>query len=483
MKLNIKSHIIPALCVLLISVFPIVFLYGNNAGEASIRDALRPLLILTASGIALYLLFFFCVKNPAKASLIASAAMLIFSNFAFLEKGIKWIAPSTRYWHAAAVAIVLVIYAAYFVVLYLSDSLSKDISKVVCLVFAILGIMNIAMGIPKLITKMNEEEVPPAQILEEQATASDDMPNIYWYIFDEYAGFRQLQEYYDFDNKELSDFLIENHFNISHDSHNESIMTSTILTNVACLDYVVDNTWSEAEKEKERQNGKLFTLLREHGYEIDIAEQIAFFRKEPFEGQGSGGSGAMTASGENLEQLCMQNTILHPLFRLNTSAEMDKVNKLVSYLSDSEKIPQKPTFRIGYLNMPHAPFIVDKMGRPINATQYYNWKDDQYYLEQLQYTTKLLKQMVQNVLDNDPDSIIIVQSDHGARASTDMELFMEKFPLEIMNNPMQAVYYRGKVITDFSNLSSVNNMRAVLENLWGEPMTEVSVPADTYQYK
>lgn len=57
-------------------------------------------------------------------------------------------------------------------------------------------------------------------------------------------------------------------FNVSETSINESIATTAILTNLANVDYLVDNKTPSGEKEVLRKNGKLFSTLRECGYEV-----------------------------------------------------------------------------------------------------------------------------------------------------------------------------------------------------------------------
>ena len=45
----------------------------------------------------------------------------------------------------------------------------------------------------------------------------------------------------------------------------------------------------------------------------------------------------------------------------------------------------------------------------------FNHKDKQVYLEQYKYTTLRIRSLIQNLLSEKPESVIILQSDHGMR--------------------------------------------------------------------
>lgn len=84
---------------------------------------------------------------------------------------------------------------------------------------------------------------------------------------------------------------------------------------------------------------------------------------------------------------------------------------------------------------------------------------------------------------NDPQSLIIVMSDHGARASTDPALFMEKFELNDMNNILNTFYYCGEDLSPYTGKSAVNTLRVLLNHVLGTDFSELEVPADEYKYK
>ena len=224
-------------------------------------------------------------------------------------------------------------------------------------------------------------------------------------------------------------------------------------------------------------------MLKEHGYQIS---QVSL--SDPF-GQSSASwsdraidSSAKTVNGESFPEVCYANTLIYPFLARNENKLIADILKLTDYLSSEQAIPDTATCTIAYFMFPHNPFIVDEAGNPISSAHDRDWNDNQYYLGQYKYCTKLIMKILSNIVLHEPDAVIVLQSDHGARASSDQKLFMEKFPLESMNNPLNAVYCGGKNI-DIEGASSVNTMRRVLSQVLSISLEDKVVPEDTYMYK
>lgn len=483
MKKYFNTFLFPVIAVILSSIFPAIFLYCNNSDEAAFSEILPVIFIFSLIGICLFIVCFLFFRKPYKASLIALLFSILLLNYALIETGVKLILPNAKYWHIVPVSITLLLHIAYFIYRYLSDDNAQMITHVLCLVFSVLIVINVATSIPGMLNRIQaEKKLNDETDLPITTNVSDQTnPNFYWIVFDEYSGFRQMEEYYRYENVILKDYLADNQFSVSFTTRNESIMTSTVLTNISNLNYVVDNYTTESDKEVLRKQGDLFKILREHGYSTRALEVGSFFgMPTPLE-KTAASDKAVTASGENLGDISIEQTIIYPFYNPNATDAISGIMEIVNYMSSSEGLEPSNTFTIVYLNIPHEPFLVNEHGQPTKSDAWNNWDDDRYYLGQYKYATTLMIQMIENILENDPDSIIVLQSDHGARASTD-DSFMVKFPLEVMSNPLNAVYYRGEKL-DIEGLSSVNTMRLVISTLLSEPYEMLPVPEDVYVYK
>ena len=126
---------------------------------------------------------------------------------------------------------------------------------------------------------------------------------------------------------------------------------------------------------------------------------------------------------------------------------------------------RSPTAYFCYILSPHVPFTHDEHGNKISTEFRSAWGIPKIYLGHLKYTTKLLMGAIENILENDPDSVIIVQSDHGVRHHTAGEpphtfIVEETDTRSILN----AVYFAGEPL-DIQGLSAVNTWRLVFNKL------------------
>ena len=137
------------------------------------------------------------------------------------------------------------------------------------------------------------------------------------------------------------------------------------------------------------------------------------------------------------------------------------------YVSES-----KPTFTIGYLNLPHAPLIFRADGSVRPESEWYNWEDKSMYLEQYKYITSHIMKAVSNIKAADPDALIFVQSDHGNRYphwmvyNYDWEMYAYDEEIPYMTNMMNCVYYKGETF-DIEGLTGINTLRTVFNEVLG----------------
>lgn len=474
---NVKKFLLPYITVIFVSIFPAVFLYCNNAYEAGFLEIVKPLLWFFVIGTIVYCALLFIIREANKASIVTCLFMIIGTNFSMIEKLFVACFQNLRYWHTVPIILVLVLILSIELVQRLPKDLAQIIVTSVCIMMTGLLALNIGMNIPDMMQYAQAQDELNLQEKEgvstEQVESNNGLSNIYLMIFDEYAGFNQMEKYYGYDNKVLKDFLEENNFTISYDSHNEYYHTDVCLTNLMNLEYLVQPETSSAEKEIIRKNGKLFKLMEEQGYHVQVVETGNFF------GQYSptrniGYDTASTINGETLADICYQRTILYPFLKKENSLIAETVG-VCEYMADINNIPSDKTFTIFYISLPHQPFLVDENGKSLPPNAYMNWENNEYYLGQYKYATKLMITILENIVQNDANSIIVLQSDHGARASG-TELFLKKFSAVDMTNILNAVYVGGENAEYIKGQSAINTFRLVLKNELGLDMEVIEVP-------
>ena len=118
-------------------------------------------------------------------------------------------------------------------------------------------------------------------------------------------------------------------------------------------------------------------------------------------------------------------------------------------------------------DMPHYPFVIDENGK---RTDHMDSMNPMNYYPQHIFSTKVLIDMIDMILEVDPDAVIVIQSDHGLHGNTE-EDFKAAFgedadALELWNGTMSAIRVPEKYQTGEEHYAVENplNMSRYLVN-------------------
>lgn len=479
MKITRKTVLTCLWACVATALFPVAFLYFTNIAEVSPSDSVSAVLFSLAAMAVLFLASLLILRNSWKASVVAGLFFLMSMNYDILEKLVRKLVPQARYWNIIPVCVVTMLHVVYFLCKKLSPDFFETATTVLGLVFSALILINVLTAVPTMIEKGRVQAQQAADLAaQDQAgeTTVDpekagDHPNIYYLIFDEYSNFPVLEKFYQYENAEFRDFLEKNHFAISLDSHNESWSTSIITTNYLNLKYVAT---SKLDYEPYRKDPELFQLLDSYGYDIHFMSE-----DDPIGWKDAAAEkqAATTADGLKLWDLLFQRTILYPFATPDTGdARQEKFYREFDFLNDSVKLSDHNSFVYLHCIFPHAPYVFTADGKYVGMENTVNTEDGQYYLGQLIYTTKYMMDSLEQILEQDPDSIIIVQSDHSNRYIGAKPGQGTTTSWENATNILNAVYYRGEDISEIKGHSGVNTVRAVLNRALGTDFEMLEVP-------
>ena len=159
---------------------------------------------------------------------------------------------------------------------------------------------------------------------------------------------------------------------------------------------------------------------------------------------------------------------------------MDYASALLSVFDYFEN-PSNYTFtapRVTYTYMlaTHVPFVFNEYGGIISYNDNRNWEDTDIYLNQYKFITKHMMASLSTIIENDPDSIIIIMSDHGIRYHADCNkkhtfYITDKESCRILN----AVYIKGEQY-DIEGLSGINTLRYILSLYEGMDYSPIEDP-------
>lgn len=132
----------------------------------------------------------------------------------------------------------------------------------------------------------------------------------------------------------------------------------------------------------------------------------------------------------------------------------------------------QPTLTISYIQCPHAPFLYNADGSVRDLFNGWQWKDASLYPGQLQYLNTVILETIDNIQKNDPDAVILLQSDHGARVPLHMveqyggPRFDAEAETPIMQSVLCCAYIPGESI-NIEGDTCINAARKTIDaDLW-----------------
>lgn len=453
------------LSILVIVLYPCLFMYFQNADEAKLTDAFPAAGKFLALAIVTFIICVLFMRKLEKAALLTDIVMFICINFNTFFGKISLLIGKK---------IVLLLCMAVFALCgFFIKKRGRNEGKV-CLIlgmcFSILIAINLIIAIPDIVSKITYTKTEGDTLTTE---FTEEKPDVYYFIYDEYAGQQGLQRYYEYDNQEFLGELRKLGFNISDTSYNtESYSTTVNVPNLLNISYVAGADEIEANNLKYMKNPKLINIFKSNGYSINLINHTDFLDDTD--------CNVLITSGQidTISTYIIQKSIIQ-VFEDYYAEFMKDDSEIGQYVASLKNIlgtmkicvtlteDDKPTLTVGYISCPHVPFVFDEKGNTLDKSEIHNWENKNYYLNQLEYMNTCILETVNNILEEDREAIIILQSDHGVRYPVHMEELGINTEYEIdseipyMENILNCVYYKGEKI-DIEGKTGINTLRTVL---------------------
>ena len=305
--------------------------------------------------------------------------------------------------------------------------------------------------------------------------AGEVKPNVYWIILDEACDFVTMQKFYGYDCAEMNDFLIEKGFNISYNTVNRSSISNQVMADLCTLEYTATASMTPRELKYYECDGQLWTALQNLGYDIYkvCTDPMEFSCLREISNYSAREIRFRNATMVGLTQLdlVLNSTPFRVLsggiseYTLETRRiQLQRVWDF--YLNSANNYTFGTSVAlVSHIMAPHTPFVYAEDGSKVSHEGSTNWEDPQYYLGQYKYTMSQARMLISNIIDNDPNCIIMLMSDHGARPRADDRHKMTMAMTDAdMVRTLNAVYFAGEKL-DIEGLNLVNTMRLVLTEL------------------
>ena len=191
----------------------------------------------------------------------------------------------------------------------------------------------------------------------------------------------------------------------------------------------------------------------------------------------------------------LDSSILQPFSKLFVSAgepHRDRINCKFSEVSNLENSFDSPFFVVDHIMAPHPPYLFGPNGESITpeflSIGANSWDDKSGYVNQVQYVNKKIIETIDKILENNSQSVIIIQGDHGTPTllgggGLNWKNINDNSIIERMS--IFNAYYFPNVDSEiiYDGITPVNSFRLVLNNyLNGDyELLEDKIYFSTYQ--
>jgi hypothetical protein len=141
-----------------------------------------------------------------------------------------------------------------------------------------------------------------------------------------------------------------------------------------------------------------------------------------------------------------------------------ELKDMIEYLPKPEK---RPFFLYVHVSMPHPPIRLDENCKPLKNRTYTSADS---YEKQAICASKMIDKTVDKILSRDPNAIIIVQSDHGARFANKANNWLEAYNASFNNLTAFKLPKKCEKYL-YDNMSPVNSFRLVFACLDEKKLT------------
>ena len=495
----------------LIAFFPIIAVYSVNIGLIQLEQFIFPTLLIVGSALLFFLCLKHILKNGKKAALIVSLAFIIFFSFGHVYNMINQVSIGDT--DLGSNSILLPIFTILFgigsfLIIKTERTLENATSIVntisVVFIFVIIIMVGIeTFGCDECLIQQDtswyfdffsDEKIDFSPYFEAHSfsiSESDSLPNVYYIILDGYPRNDVLKKHLNFDNSEFTNFLKQWGFYVAENSHANYTLSSTSIPSTMNMNYInfLADEIGEDSRDYNPLIGKDFGLYADN-------QVIKNFKSMGYNVVKIG-SVPVYLHGIPLADLTLCYKTLH----LMDNRLFDAVGRtsMIGYfierwsenqqrqiiLCSFEELPkisgyfEEPVFVWSHIMLPHFPLIFGPNGEPItpgksllamNHPEYTDnsWNIKQQFLQQVQFANKKSMEFIDNILENEKQSIIIIQSDHGSdfdvnyQDPTDGDVFQRLSNLNAIYFPDEK--HREMLVNDPTN---VNTFRIVFNSYFG----------------
>ena len=427
----------------LFSLFPIMFFFQGNLHEIPFGDVIFPLFL----SISITFLSWVILRKfigSQRSGLIISLIIMSFINlgnirFFISDNPTESLQSSVE----GQILVSILLLVNVIGIIYFLKKHRLDVKTSIANVVSMTMIGVLIFSITSFsITTADDNSLANLSDIPVQISDVENKPNIYFIILDEYAGFIQLKNDFNFDNSNFSIELEKRDFFVGNESFsnypNTSLSVPSIM-NMIYFDFIPDKLGKDSKNirvvEKMINENNVMKILQANGYKITTLDGVVGRIPNTYLADITLCSSIFDINPDIRKNFALVYVPIVGLQELVFSEVIrSKLECSFSALIDFNEDPKNPDFVVAHLRFPHSPYIYDSSGNSISINDI---GDKNGYLEQLKFANKKTLEIIDSIQERSSENIIIIISDHGYRYYINWE------------NPTVDDYIRG-----FNNLAA-----------------------------
>jgi len=470
------------------ALFPVLFLYSYNIEEVSWRALWVPAAFCLVLAVLIYLGSRLVLKNKAKAALVTFLfSFMAFSYGHFHNLAGNFLSQKLR---LSDTVITLAWVLAFCLLGGLAVLVKKEpvvlssffnilVSLLVLLVLAQIAWFHLGQIFSP---RGKLSPLEPLAASRNSALRADQLPDIYYLIFDRYASDQTLRVFYQFENSDFSNSLRAKGFYIASESRCNypftlfSLSSSLNLTHLTSI--VEKGPLSIRFLYRMLQDHAVWRLLKSVGYKyIHLGSWYEGTRVNRHADWNFKGKGLFDLS-RDFTQKFLETTVLAPALKnkVAVSGGQGRVLQTLKTLSDVPTI-QGPKFIFAHVLLPHHPFLFGPGGEKTTSGKATKETQAAKYIDQLQFTNKKILWLIDELISkSERPPVIILQSDEGPGEEEKPILEIAKYKKKhrdtvkwrIRCHILNAFYWPG-VHPDifYKTMTPVNTFRLLFNSYFG----------------
>ena len=500
MRFKIAQHTITFLKTIpfhsfLLPVLFILWVYLDYSGLIDMNVALIIFLIIMLLVIGVFLILFYFLKSTLKAAAITtvlSATYLFFKNIQQSFSGIPVLDAFTRYRFYLPFLAIGLSYLLYKLIR------ARQLSRVTLflnILFSVYLLMAL-WGIARLQTEAALERRNIIQRFDTQKSISTvkgtqhSYPDIWYIVFDGYPSSAYIRDVLKSDNAELDTLLEKKGFflvNHSRSNYNETAFSMAATFSMQYLTWMKDTTAALSsiyyKAASSVEISPVIQYMKAAGYDFynlsifDFTDHPSIQKNYFVKGRSKSVILYNTLWESykrdirwNFYNIPPNDTAVSPGSQENSFKKsglnfndviIDSLNKL-SVITDKKK----PRFIYGHVYIPHFPYLYNSAGVPYKDSVYSAeiFHDKKRFSEYTAYGRKILVSLVKQLLQNNNQPVIILQSDHGATLA-----IYDDSPKAYRFSNYSSFYFPDKNYDNlYDSISNINTFRVVLNKYFNQ---------------